>query len=249
MMNLLSRSKRLSPLAKQIEKVTAEAASGHLESRVTGIDPKDPLAKSAWNLNNLLDQTEAMMRTTTTAIEQANAGISYRKVFCEGLKGRFEKTAKLTSLVTESIVTNRKNQMKATLALRLDEASGGVKSGISILQHDIQSTIAAMEKIVEISTQTADQSNDSIETTSQLSEKLNHLVGLIGNVALSISSLNERTGEISSVVELIKDIADQTNLLALNATIEAARAGEAGKGFAVVAGEIKALAQQIVLLT
>ena len=85
----------------------------------------------------------------------------------------------------------------------------------------------------------------------KISEQVAKAIEIAGEAAEAASiadstmrSLIESTGQIGSVVKLIRDIAGQTNLLALNATIEAARAGDVGKGFAVVAQEVKLLATQ-----
>ncbi|EJN8559962.1 methyl-accepting chemotaxis protein [Vibrio alginolyticus] len=91
---------------------------------------------------------------------------------------------------------------------------------------------------------TVDVATHSASQAHNVSEDIKQLVSNIDTVREKISSLNQRTEEVSSILVVIKGIAEQTNLLALNAAIEAARAGEQGRGFAVVAEEVRNLASR-----
>ncbi|MCM2435931.1 HAMP domain-containing methyl-accepting chemotaxis protein [Agrobacterium rosae] len=65
---------------------------------------------------------------------------------------------------------------------------------------------------------------------------------IVAETIEAMEKIEHSSGQISSITQVINEIAFQTSLLALNAGVEAARAGDAGKGFAVVAQEVRALA-------
>lgn len=103
------------------------------------------------------------------------------------------------------------------------------------------------KNVVEVAGNVEEMSQSIQEVSSQVtktSELVSGTLNKTNQANQSMELLSSAVSEITSILELIDDIAKKINLLSLNATIESARAGEAGKGFAVVSSEVKALAKQ-----
>ena len=226
----------------EILNVISSARNGILEPRIVNIKESDPLYEVALGINDLLDQVEALQREISTSVSYAQNGVKYRNIFTEGFRGAFKQNAISMSRGVTGIKDGQKSKIRGILSKELDTLGNG-NNGIEDVRNDLNENIKNLSQMALTAKDTARIAEDTTQSINELSVNMRSLEELIDGSSHAISTLNNRTDDITSVVNLIKDIAEQTNLLALNAAIEAARAGEHGRGFAVVADEVRKLAE------
>ncbi|MBK4728448.1 CHASE3 domain-containing protein [Oxynema sp. CENA135] len=100
------------------------------------------------------------------------------------------------------------------------------------------------ESSAEGANQVLDLAQEGTASVGRTMEGMSQLQKKVESIAQEIRHLSEQNTQISTITNLVTDIANQTNMLALNAAVEAVRAGENGKGFGVIATEIRKLADQ-----
>ena len=170
--------------------VLREAARGELEARITQIPSQGRLVEASWNVNEVLDQIEAVFRESMTVVTRMGAGDFSRQPQTAGLRGLYPQVLSQIAQVQQN--------MDTTVKL-LSQSMRAMAQGNFDLRLSTQGQSGEFLNIL----------NDARSTTEALNALISDVVRVMDGVSQGDLS-NRVTAEGSGALGKLKDDINQS---------------------------------------
>ncbi|MGV3463748.1 MAG: methyl-accepting chemotaxis protein [Heyndrickxia sp.] len=222
-------------LANPIKKITlqmGEMASGNLAVEGTQSKRKDEIGQLLTSMNYMREKLRDMILDITKVSDHVTSQSEELTQYAD------EVGIGTTQIATTMQELSNGAEEQAHSATTLLEKMSGFSQIIMEVAVQGETVKESSNQMLSITDEGGQNMQQSVQQMHVIDERIRQSLEMV-------QGLDNKTGQITDLVKVIKDISEQTNLLSLNAAIEAARAGEHGKGFAVVADEVRKLADQV----
>lgn len=210
-------------LLSQIESVLTQASQGQLERRVLLIPAGHRLTASAYGVNNVLDQMEAVLRESLTVVTRMGEGDFSRQPQADGLRGIFPVVLRRMASVQQRVhlTVNQLGDVMNALAegdfTRQVDASAAVGQYKQILENARHATMALnaiLGEVVQVMGQMSNgnlssrvhaQARGSLDqlkadinaTLDSMAKSMHEIGGNARQVAAASSETSQAIGQIS----------------------------------------------------
>lgn len=229
---LLIISRYISNHLRNVVNATVKIAEGDLTVEPLTYKGKDEIGLLSAAVNQLNENLKNIIVRVTDTSDAVHSSSESLNISSREVKEGSEQMV----ITMDQLASGAETQ--ASSAADLAEQMNQFVSSVQHSQKDGEEVVASSNQVIHLTEDGAEQMRDSVKQMDRIDRIFKQSVE-------KVTGLDEKSEQISHLVEVVKGIADQTNLLALNAAIEAARAGDHGRGFAVVAEEVRILAEEV----